>query len=108
MMVDIDHFKRYNDISGYLVADGVLQDVAGMLQKSLREHDFVARFGGEEFCLILTRIEKRDQAFSVLDRIRQTISRVPCPNMDKMPMRSITVSIGASRMMARATAMRCL
>jgi diguanylate cyclase (GGDEF)-like protein len=99
-LIDIDHFKRYNDISGYLVADGVLQEVAAVLQKSLREHDFVARFGGEEFCLILTRIESREQAFSVLDRIRQTISRIPCPNMDKMPMRSITVSIGASRMQA--------
>jgi diguanylate cyclase (GGDEF)-like protein len=96
-LADVDHFKLYNEISGYLVADGVLQDVARSLRESVREHDFVARFGGEEFCLILTRIEDRDQAQAVLDRIRKAVSDLSVPNAEKMPGRAVTISIGASQ-----------
>jgi len=53
MMMDIDHFKRINDTHGHLAGDTVLRSLASLLQKRLRSHDRLGRYGGEEFCLIL-------------------------------------------------------
>jgi two-component system cell cycle response regulator len=63
VMMDIDHFKRINDQYGHLAGDTVLRSVAGLLQKRLRAHDRLGRYGGEEFCLILpeTPLEKAAQ-----------------------------------------------
>lgn len=63
MMIDIDHFKRINDQYGHLAGDTVLRSMAALLQKRLRAHDRLGRYGGEEFCLILpeTPLEKATQ-----------------------------------------------
>lgn len=53
LMIDIDHFKVINDQFGHSIGDSTLQAVANVLRSSVRAHDFVARFGGEEFCVIL-------------------------------------------------------
>ena len=53
MVIDIDHFKRFNDGYGHQMGDVVLRGVAEVLAKSVREMDMVARYGGEEFCAIL-------------------------------------------------------
>ncbi len=52
VMIDVDHFKRFNDTHGHQAGDEVLQGVARVLRQSLREADFVARYGGEEFAII--------------------------------------------------------
>jgi len=52
-MVDIDHFKAYNDRYGHVAGDDVLRRVAGALQESVRRSDFVARYGGEEFTVVI-------------------------------------------------------
>lgn len=57
---DIDHFKRINDTWGHERGDQVLQLVSSILQNNLRQHDLVARFGGEEFVILLTDITLRD------------------------------------------------
>lgn len=53
IMLDIDHFKQYNDTYGHVAGDNVLRMVAGALKSSVRETDFVGRWGGEEFCVLL-------------------------------------------------------
>ncbi|MEG1734759.1 MAG: GGDEF domain-containing protein [Comamonas sp.] len=70
---DIDHFKRINDAWGHHRGDQVLQLVSSTLQHCLRTHDLVARFGGEEFVLLLTRIDLQN-AESVAQRIRSELS----------------------------------
>jgi len=53
LMIDIDHFKKINDTYGHLAGDTVLRSLAGRMQKRLRPHDKLGRYGGEEFCAIL-------------------------------------------------------
>ncbi len=72
MMIDIDHFKNINDNHGHTVGDSVLKSIAGLLRKTIREVDILARIGGEEFAVILpqTGIE---EASKLAERIRQCI-----------------------------------
>ena len=72
-MVDVDHFKAYNDNHGHREGDTVLQGVAKTMAAGLRQGDMAARYGGEEFALIFQRTTKED-AFSAADRIRRKIS----------------------------------
>ena len=58
-MIDVDHFKRYNDTYGHLAGDEVLKQVAGVIQSgACRATDLAARFGGEEFVVILTDVSQ--------------------------------------------------
>jgi diguanylate cyclase (GGDEF)-like protein len=74
LMLDIDHFKRYNDDFGHLVGDATLKEVANLLKSSLRRVDLVGRYGGEEFLVAMpeTRIAN---ATEVAERIRSNIAR---------------------------------
>ena len=53
LMIDVDHFKRFNDAFGHLAGDEVLRSVAAALKHAARESDVLARYGGEEFCLVV-------------------------------------------------------
>ena len=55
-MLDLDHFKKVNDTHGHLAGDAVLANLASVLLKAVRNEDVVARFGGEEFAIILRAI----------------------------------------------------
>ncbi len=74
LMLDIDHFKRYNDAHGHLAGDATLRQVASLLRESVRKVDIVARYGGEEF-VIVTPETKGDVAAEVAERIRSNIAR---------------------------------
>lgn len=69
ILLDVDEFKNINDTYGHIVGDAVLKGIAGILSQGLRSIDMCARFGGEEFCLMLPETSK-EQAFAVSQRIR--------------------------------------
>ncbi len=69
LMVDIDHFKRINDTHGHLVGDEVLRDFAQVAGAGLRTEDLVARFGGEEFVVLLPETS-REAAWAAAERLR--------------------------------------
>jgi diguanylate cyclase (GGDEF)-like protein len=69
VMADVDHFKRVNDVHGHAVGDRVLRAVATLFGEGLRAHDSVARWGGEEFLLLLPETEEA-AACEVAERLR--------------------------------------
>jgi diguanylate cyclase len=71
-LLDIDNFKRINDQHGHMVGDQMLKHFARRVSSALRDSDFIARFGGEEFVLILPHT-RLDDAVRVVERIRTTI-----------------------------------
>jgi len=93
LMIDIDYFKKINDSYGHLVGDAVLREVAKLIRDNLREIDFVGRFGGEEFSVILPETDKAG-AIMVAERISSRISREYIRVFDETL--TTTVSIGIS------------
>jgi len=73
IMIDLDHFKEFNDSYGHLEGDSLLRKISQILKSSLRETDFVARYGGEEFAVILPETNK-ERASIAAERIRKTIN----------------------------------
>ena len=75
VVIDVDHFKSFNDRHGHLVGDKVLAEVARALTGALRDADFAARFGGEEFALVLP-VAKLGDAGQAAERMRQAIEQI--------------------------------
>ncbi len=73
-MIDIDHFKRFNDTYGHQAGDAVLKMAAGLFKNEVRDCDHVARYGGEEFALILP-VTKPEVAIEVAERIRRSLMK---------------------------------
>ena len=73
LMLDLDHFKRVNDAFGHRIGDAVLERTGRLLRASLRAGDFVGRYGGEEFCVVLTDTGL-DGARVVAERIRRQVA----------------------------------
>jgi len=92
-MIDIDHFKKVNDTYGHDVGDKVIVTLADILRSSTNPQDVVARFGGEEFCVVLKNIN-RYSALDILERIRQTVESYSV-DIGKEQFVSFTISIGA-------------
>ena len=78
-MIDVDHFKRVNDHHGHAMGDHVLRVFADALRANVRETDVLARWGGDEFLLLLRDIEPRS-AQTLLERTREAIAALPVPN----------------------------
>ncbi len=93
LMLDLDHFKSYNDRYGHLVGDVLLNAVARIIKNNVRQIDVVARYGGEEFSIILPETD-RQQAEYVSLRLRQAIEKERIRAYDEVL--QITVSIGGS------------
>ena len=93
LMIDIDDFKSVNDEHGHQVGDGILRGLGVFLRQNLRDSDFPARFGGEEFICLLPSTDI-DQAIQTGDKIRQLLSKSTL-NSKKMDVSlRISVSIG--------------
>lgn len=92
-MLDLDHFKSINDSYGHQAGDKVLKIIAGELRKRLRPHDFIARFGGEEFVLLMPGTSLKD-GIGLMERLRAAIEA--CPFHFKGQRVTITVSSGVA------------
>lgn len=93
LMIDIDHFKRFNDERGHLVGDAVLKQVASTLRRNVREVDLVGRYGGEEFGVLLVETDE-SAAFLIAERIRRSISETVFKVYDEHL--AVRVSIGCA------------
>lgn len=93
IMIDIDHFKMFNDKHGHLMGDRVLQGVATLLERSIRKSDILARFGGEEFVILLPEIDK-ERGRKVAEKLRRAIERADFPKGTTQPLGRITISLG--------------
>ena len=97
IMIDIDHFKRVNDTFGHLVGDSILKALASLLKQQTKDTDCLARFGGEEFIILLpeTRLE---QAGNVAEDIRKKLAAQEWKQRKTgQSMGKITISLGVSQ-----------
>jgi diguanylate cyclase (GGDEF)-like protein len=92
MMLDIDHFKRYNDRFGHQAGDEALRAVAQAVAREIRSVDFVARYGGEEFAVIMPATEGHAAA-AVAERVRRAVESRNLRAPEGGP---VTVSIGVA------------
>ena len=92
-MVDIDHFKRFNDEFGHRTGDITLQRVAETLRSAIRETDRVYRYGGEEFTIVLFGVDA-DQARLRMEHVRAAVERSTLLGEDTQIVGPVTVSIG--------------
>ncbi len=93
IVLDVDRFKTFNDSFGHLAGDKVLEQIAETLRENVRDLDVPARFGGEEFTVLLPETD-REQAWTVAERLRVAVSEVTVP-WDR-PLPSVTISAGVA------------
>lgn len=98
LMLDIDLFKRVNDTHGHQAGDTVLKNLGVLLVNTVRNTDIVARYGGEEICIIATNTVE-SAAVELAERLRSLVGAAEMVTADKVkgqPRIQITVSIGVS------------
>jgi len=94
LMVDIDYFKKVNDTYGHDAGDAVLKELAKTMINSVRESDFVVRFGGEEFIIVLQNVKTEEEILKVAETIRETFANTKISVNGKTLTK--TISIGVS------------
>ena len=92
LMLDLDYFKRINDTYGHAAGDSVLLTIAEIIRSQLRKHEFLYRYGGEEFVIILPATNASD-AIILAERIRTSVANKKMDVGSSSPV-TITVSIG--------------
>jgi diguanylate cyclase (GGDEF)-like protein len=93
VMIDVDHFKTFNDTHGHAEGDRVLRTVGDLIRLNVREGDVVYRYGGEEFSVLL-RDTTRDEVLSVAERIRAAVAGAGIEGGETQPAGAVTVSVG--------------
>ncbi len=93
LMLDIDHFKQINDRFGHLAGDQVLIGIARFLRQQVRQSDFVARFGGEEFAILLPETDQ-EGARRFAERLRSAMGKL---DFSPVPTPSVSIGVAASR-----------
>ena len=93
LIMDVDHFKNYNDTLGHPAGDEVLRKVSLILSRSVRDNDIVARYGGEEFAIILPSADKVG-SYALAERIRVKVEQKKFYREEIQPGGKLTLSIG--------------
>lgn len=93
IMLDIDDFKIYNDNLGHQNGDRMLKELAALLKNHSRNMDYVCRYGGEEFTIIMPQTEKKE-AFLLAERLRMDTEKYPFIHEEILPQKKLTVSLG--------------
>lgn len=93
ILCDVDHFKPINDTHGHLVGDEALKHISDIVRKSVRESDICARFGGEEFVVLLNN-SNIDNSSTIAEKIRATLESTPC-HADGITL-NMTISAGVA------------
>lgn len=94
ILLDVDHFKAYNDTYGHVSGDNCLRQIAGMIDRSvIRANDLAARYGGEEFVCVLPETDQKG-ALATAERIRQGIIALAIPHSASSAASHVTVSLG--------------
>lgn len=94
-MVDVDHFKTFNDTNGHAAGDVALQLVARTLADTVRDGDVVYRYGGEEFSVLLHGCD-RDGATAIMERVRTAVEQLRVPGAETQPLGRLTISVGVA------------
>lgn len=92
-MIDVDHFKVFNDMEGHICGDEALKKIAAVLSSNLRKTDFLGRYGGEEF-LVLMPETKSSTALEIAHRLRAAVENTVFQGKTKQAY--LTVSLGLS------------
>lgn len=106
LMLDIDFFKKVNDTYGHQAGDNVLKEIAHIIKRSVRGSDYAARFGGEEFMVILPETEST-KAFELAERIRKTLENKPITISENETIH-VTTSIGVATSSKGVTAKKLM
>ena len=94
IMLDLDHFKRFNDTYGHQGGDALLRELGAMLQRSIRGGDIACRYGGEEFTLILPEVTSAD-AGQRAEHLREAVKTLRAQH-HRQPLGPVTVSAGVA------------
>jgi diguanylate cyclase (GGDEF)-like protein len=95
VMLDVDHFKNYNDTHGHPAGDEVLKTLAGILNKRLRDVDRSARYGGEEFLVLLPETDL-EKGRTVAEDLRVQMEEYPFRGGESQPSGKVTISLGVA------------
>jgi diguanylate cyclase (GGDEF)-like protein/putative nucleotidyltransferase with HDIG domain len=95
LILDIDHFKYYNDLYGHQMGDYLLKKIGEILRRNVREGDVVSRYGGEEFTVILPFTSK-EKAIKIAERIRLDIEQTEFEGEENQPNGRVTASFGVA------------
>jgi diguanylate cyclase (GGDEF)-like protein len=93
ILLDVDHFKSFNDTYGHGVGDQVIISVANALKAAFREHDIVFRLGGDEFAAYAVKANTKKTANAIIKRFIENLEKIVIPELGDTP---ITASIGAT------------
>ncbi len=93
ILLDIDHFKSFNDTYGHGVGDQVIIKVAACLKAAFREHDIVFRLGGDEFSAYAAEVHEKKVAQQIINRFIENLKNIVIPELGDKP---VTASIGAT------------
>ncbi|HUU05051.1 MAG TPA: GGDEF domain-containing protein [Patescibacteria group bacterium] len=93
IIFDVDHFKNFNDSNGHLRGSETLKAIGGIMKNKFRSTDLLAKYGGDEFVIILPQTDKIG-AYLAAERLRESVEKQMFPGAETQPHKKITISIG--------------